>query len=296
VCVCARVRGCVQWRYLERNLRANGGIVDTVLLVTKNRDTDAGASGARDILTRAMETYPGAVKEIPFCAKAYGCAFDEIMVDDKVVYMKIDDDILFIKDGSFEHMAYQTLFNSDYTFFSGSVVNNPHSFAVHRFAGAYPPSTFHWKHLGAARVPFVNHSHALAHYYGSNHYDRAGSMSHEAFIYNAAVGRLDTYNFDVWNMHQCQCAVPQKGLQFCEAGYYRWAINAISFLHNVTSKFSKPIPKFDEPVISMGWASELAPHRVGIVGESLFVHCQVRRTRAALSGLPLSLSSSRAWS
>jgi hypothetical protein len=43
----------------------------------------------------------------------------------------------------------QALFHGDqYTFFSGSVVNNPHGLAVHRFAGAYPPSSYHFQHLG----------------------------------------------------------------------------------------------------------------------------------------------------
>ena len=62
----------------------------------------------------------------------------------------------------------QTLFNKDYTFFSGSVVNNPHSYGVHRFAGAYPPSTYHWRTLGGATVPFVNHTRAMEYYYGKN--------------------------------------------------------------------------------------------------------------------------------
>ena len=66
------------------------------------------------------------------------------------------------------HMCKQTLFNKEYTFFSGSVVNNPHSYGVHRFAGAYPPSTYHWRSLGRATVPFVNHSRALEYYYGNN--------------------------------------------------------------------------------------------------------------------------------
>jgi hypothetical protein len=124
------------WRYLERNLRVNMGVVDEVLLITKNRDDEAGANGARQVLTTAMETYPGIVKEVPFCPKAYGCAFDDIMTDPAAVYIKLDDDIIFIKDGSFEHLVYQTLFNKDYTFYSGSVVNNPHSYGIHQFAGA----------------------------------------------------------------------------------------------------------------------------------------------------------------
>ena len=49
----------------------------------------------------------------------------------------------------------QTLFNKDYTFYSGSVVNNPHGYGIHAFAGAYPPATFHFKQFGPADPPFA---------------------------------------------------------------------------------------------------------------------------------------------
>ena len=47
---------------------------------------------------------------------------------------------------------------------------------------------------------------------------QVGSLSHESFIYNAAMGRLDMYSFDLWNLNQCQCAYPQKGLDMCSNG------------------------------------------------------------------------------
>ena len=49
------------------------------------------------------------MKAVPFCDEPYGCAFDEIMIDPNAVYTKIDDDIIFIKDGSFEHLVYQVI-------------------------------------------------------------------------------------------------------------------------------------------------------------------------------------------
>ena len=109
-----------------------------------------------------------------------------------------------------------------------------------------------------------------------NVFDRVGITAHEAFIFNAARGRLDVYNFDVWNMHQCQCVDPQPHLKFCTAGFPRWTINAITFTRNVSARFGSPIPPFDEPVVSIGWPRRIPPHRVGMVGEALFVHGQVR--------------------
>ena len=43
-------RGCryvkLLWRYLQRNLRVNGGIVDDVILITHQRDDEVGAAGS----------------------------------------------------------------------------------------------------------------------------------------------------------------------------------------------------------------------------------------------------------
>jgi hypothetical protein len=49
--------------------------------------------------------------------------------------------------------------------------------------------------------------------------DKPGSRMHEAFIYNAAQGRLDVYAFDMWNMHQCQCGRVQTNMRYCTEGY-----------------------------------------------------------------------------
>jgi hypothetical protein len=111
---------------------------------------------------------------------------------------------------------------------------------------------------------------------GKNVYDHPGGMAHESFIYNVAHGRLDAYTFDLWNMNQCLCADPQPSMDYCKDGFYRWSINAIAWTHNVSSQFGRSVPKFDEPAVSLGWTKTIGPHRVGMVGESLFVHSQVR--------------------
>ena len=71
------------------------------------------------------------------------------------------------------------------------------------------------------------------------------------------------------------------GLELCVDGFYRWSINAFSYLRNVTKEFKRRIPKFDEPFISIDWPQYLAPNRVAVAGETLFVHCQVRWYRTS---------------
>ena len=265
----------ILWRYLERNLRANGGIVDKLLLITHKRDSDAGFARAAEILRHATEKYPTSVFAVPFCDKPYGCAYDEILTDPRAVYVKVDDDVVFVKDGSFEHLALQVLTNPEYTLYSGSVANNPHGIALHRFVGAYPATSYHWRTLGSSSPPFYNASDAASIYYGKNVYDTPGSQAHEAFVYNVAAGRLDVYAFDLWNMHHCRCGKPQPALDMCTNGFYRWSINAFAWTKgSVTQK--RPVPKFDEPEIGIGWVMTSSQKRVAVVGESLFVHCQVR--------------------
>ncbi|MDR3740274.1 MAG: hypothetical protein P4L40_14765 [Terracidiphilus sp.] len=186
-------------------MKVNKGIVDKVLLVSKSRNQDeAGAAGAQKIVDDARAKYPDLVVQVPMCTAAYGCAFDEVMLDNNTVYVKMDDDIIFVKDGSIEHLVLAVLTNSDYSFYSGSVVNNPHSFAVHKFVGAMPVHSYHWKDMAPAAPPYVPPSSAGAVYYGKNMYDSAGSQAHESFIYNAAHGRLDVYGYDIWNQNQCR--------------------------------------------------------------------------------------------
>ena len=93
--------------YLVRNLRANGGVVDELLVITKNRDSASGMQASQALLDDVSKRFPGAVRQVPFCRHPYGCAYNEIMVDPNAVYVKLDDDLLFVKDGSFEHLVYQ---------------------------------------------------------------------------------------------------------------------------------------------------------------------------------------------
>jgi hypothetical protein len=53
------------------------------------------------------------------------------------------------------------------------VVNNPHGYGIHMFAGANPPTTYHWREKRErAHPPFVNESLIPEIYYGKNVYDQ----------------------------------------------------------------------------------------------------------------------------
>jgi hypothetical protein len=271
----------ILWKYLERNLRVNGGIVDELQLVHANHTAANTVDGNLIFLDAISAKYPGVVLNIPFCKKFFGCAFDEHFIDPLTIYVKIDDDTAFIKDGSIEHLALEVMLNKEYSFFSGSVVNHPHTAALHRFIGAYARSSYHFEYMARVSPPFYDAEKVPMLYYGGmNLYEGQGTTSHQSFVYNIAMNRLDMYTFDVWNLNQCRCAEPQQNYVYCnEDGYYRWGINALAFTRNVSKQYKWGTPAFDEPAVTVEWPRFVAPHRVGLIGEALFVHVQYNKQR-----------------
>ena len=99
--MCVRVYVCLSnavWAfrpYLERNLRVNMGIVDRVMLFSKERDPNSLSM----IITRnASSKYPGHVARRS-CLHPFGCLYQTHMNRNDTLYIKIDDDTVFIKDG-----------------------------------------------------------------------------------------------------------------------------------------------------------------------------------------------------
>lgn len=262
-------------QYLERNLVANGGVVDKILLLTGAPVHQSDAGSTRDIIQSLQDKYPGSVSEVSMCKDIFGCAFNEILTDDRTVYVKLDDDTLFIKDGTFEHLVYENLGNAGYLFYAPNIVNHNFGNGVQRFAGAYPPESFHWPVLGYNNnsVPLFDEEDVVGMLWGSQADNFRASQAHEAFITNVAMGRLDVYTYDHWNMHECIGARPQAGIFpiHSEDGNNRWSINAMAWMRSRVAAYPA-MPPDDEPTISIRWPAKLAPHRVGFVGEALVVH------------------------
>jgi hypothetical protein len=49
---------------------------------------------------------------------------------------------------------------------------------VCRFAGAYPPESYHWLPLGRADLPFYDPKRVPVYYYGKTLYEDMGSPAH----------------------------------------------------------------------------------------------------------------------
>ena len=185
----------VLWPYLARNLRVNGGVLDEVLLAC---DGTCDAS----VRAEAVAAYPSFVRVANVSHLPYTSVFSSILTNDSALYIKLDDDIVFIKDGTFEHLAFNLLFNDDYAFYTANVVNNPLTVGMHSQMGAWGRKTYHWTFPAVTGRPVG---------IGFRGWDpwwlihcEHGSMAHEAFVSNAAGSGLDAYGFDVFNLHQCK--------------------------------------------------------------------------------------------
>lgn len=150
------------------------------------------------------------------------------------------------------------------------------------YTGAYPPSSFHWPTLGLNNnsLPLLSPEDALGLYWGFQLSTFRGSQAHDAFLTNVALGRLDVYTYDLWNMHECGGGLPQFGMPDYNTSFRRWSINAIAFTR--TRCKSKILTRRDdEAFVSVNWPIDLEPHRVAFVGESLVVHAALLTQRNA---------------
>ncbi|ORY41252.1 hypothetical protein BCR33DRAFT_718901 [Rhizoclosmatium globosum] len=102
-------------RYLRRNSRANGGLINRVLFITNMAVTHNSEN-----LSWIMEL-----------------SYNHIS-DPNAIYLKIDDDIVFIEDGAIETMVYEVM-SRKWAIVSGNVVGNFYFTHLHHRSGALRP-------------------------------------------------------------------------------------------------------------------------------------------------------------
>lgn len=187
-------------------------------------------------------------------------------VQDDRLYVKMDDDIVFIQDGAIEELLEEHLARR-YLFVSANVVNHPILTAVHNRMGAtlpfHPPARM-WRDNGrdwelhaqpdaldstfmgrAQPVPFSKctwkdwHCAAIAHY---------------SFLHRWQHQQLAAYNFRLWD--------------FDTLTYERWSINFMVFNG---SDLPQSMPKDDEAAISQKIPKAWQYHTAA-VGAALVVH------------------------
>ncbi|KAK8914951.1 hypothetical protein H634G_09873 [Metarhizium anisopliae BRIP 53293] len=120
--------------YLKRNLVSNGGLLDEVVWLQRTNDDEDLA-----LLDRLLESEPQYSRQVIDDANAYDFASSYNIIDDGNMYIKIDDDIVFIEDNAIPSIVCTKLARPDFYVVSANVVNQPMISWIHWNLGAVRP-------------------------------------------------------------------------------------------------------------------------------------------------------------
>lgn len=123
--------------YLLQNLAANGGYLDEIrFMVHTNKEEDV--TYLKDLVSKRDEHYH-IVESGPCEGTSYGCIWDSV-VEDNTIYIKIDDDIIFIHPDAIPQLVHTRIATPHPFAVSANLVNSPltgyehfHYGAIHAF-------------------------------------------------------------------------------------------------------------------------------------------------------------------
>ncbi|KAI5868386.1 hypothetical protein GGS23DRAFT_27222 [Durotheca rogersii] len=122
--------------YLQQNLAANGGYLDAInfMVHTNNQDD---LEFLRDLVSKREGLYH-IVESGPCQGSSYGCIWDSV-VDDDTIYVKIDDDIVFIHPDAIPQLVHTRIATPHPFAISANLVNSPLTGYEHYHMGAIHP-------------------------------------------------------------------------------------------------------------------------------------------------------------
>jgi hypothetical protein len=210
--------------------------------------------------------------------KRYNQHYDNL--EPNSIYVKIDDDIIFIHDRAIEALVREKLERHQFIFASANVVNHALLSHVHMRIGAlHHPAAVN---LTAASTPEARRDAArvmarrtarhadLA--YGYSSWDgcswasaRCGAATHRSLIDHYWARSLGAYDFGRWDFHAL--------------GWERWSINFFAFN---TSDLVLPMEDPDDEIWISRKVPKLADWHAGAVGSALVAHYAYFTQRDAL--------------
>ncbi|KAI9804742.1 MAG: hypothetical protein M1825_001110 [Sarcosagium campestre] len=123
--------------YLKRNLAVNGGILDEVQFIRRTQDKEDLAY--LDELLASSSSYGLANVTDVERIEDYASTWDNLQLDKETIYIKIDDDVIFIEDNTLESMVKVRVEHPEYLAVSANSINNPALSWVHWHLGAIRP-------------------------------------------------------------------------------------------------------------------------------------------------------------
>jgi hypothetical protein len=246
-------------RYLEINLKKNGGILDKVIFAIHTNVTedlnfiDKFVNENKEFYKTIRYTRP---KRKNYFILYAACKDNDIV-------FKMDDDIVFISNGTFELMIKEYLKREDYIL-SANVINHSQLSYVHARHRAILPffEVKPHKWLKADNTSEIDNTVAFnSNYAAFSSWWRNGKMAavaHESFFFHAYNKSLDVYNFGIWD--------------FNSVGYHeRVRVNFIIAWGRHVNKLSESKSISDETHLTMDMPKMLKKHTISL-GATLVAH------------------------
>ena len=246
----------VLMRYLEPNLKVNGGILDKIIfgiIITPSKEDV-------DYIESFLNRNKSYFEKVNLPSGVHYTRLYETMADDDLVF-KIDDDIVFIQNGTFERMKNEYL-SKNLLYLSANVVNHALLSYAHAKIRAILPfvevNNSKWElntslELDSTVAVSGTYEPFSQCWWNSG---KCASLAHESFLYHVNNNpKLDVYDFKYWDFHH--------------NGYIRWSVNFFVSRGLYVNQLGDSA--FDELLISTKIPERLGKHCYAI-GNAVVVH------------------------
>jgi len=223
--------------YLERDLKRNGGVLDTVqFALVKYTHEDIRYLAA--LRARNPDSY--------FIPPIEGGGWDVVLRvanEPGALYLKIDDDIVFISEGAIAELVREKL-RKRFLFVSANVVNHGILSSVHQELAQLrwlvpppPPPPAQPHEAGASQGPWtyqgdviVDPRFRIEHTFYSDCIWRrwdCGALAHEVLLHRIKDGTLCAFDFGMYDFHAHGYATMSDG----RGRNIDWSVNFFAFAH-----------------------------------------------------------------
>jgi len=248
-------------RYLRLNLVRAGGLLSKVHFVRLGAEKED-----MEFLVKIMKEVPE--YDMPEAKGNYLAKMYTIATDPDVVYVKVDDDIVYISPEAFEVIVYEKLTSSSWSFVSANVINHAILGSLHQEMGAlrneYRPVIDGW----FANIEKKAQSDCLW------RKAECGEWVHRSFLHHINRGTEDVFKFTIYDFHQDGYGgyKDDNSAWITPTKTSRWSINFFAFttadLENIDWKI---LDEDDESAISY-----MQPHNLQrpacAMGHALVAH------------------------
>ena len=238
----------ILFRYLDRNLRRNGGILDKIIILNHLMGSKTNVTMEKEFLKEYLDSHKYGYEVFEFNNGEYYPMMYSVLRDDDLVF-KIDDDTVFIANNTFKNMVEDYFINNRFIL-SANVINH-HSLSVlhanmNLMLPFYEITNNKWilsdnKTTNKSLNVF---NECIKDYKMWRVKTECSVIAHESFLYNIYENNfnLNMYNFQLFEF-----------LDKKSQSTYRWRINFILFTGRDLNKIGSLYPNLysDEQIITV---------------------------------------------